>query len=338
VIVLNKADLVSKAQLAQVSDQLSILNPRALVLPCENSKINVMKVVDTSLYKALDFAGLHRDDVEEEEGKMKDCCKAKVAVGELPCCRSKRTHDSGKSKVVVAHNRASKPDTAGNSQKPRHASRFGITSFIYQARRPFHPERFDSDFVQKYFVFQSKDGDDEEEDEEEDAQVKGKKKLSKAELQKEEERKKELAIMKQQTKAKTQQGLRMQEFGELIRSKGFLWLANRHDMCGMMSHAGSVIGIEFNSPWVVLERRAWQGTETELAAVRNNWVDPWGDRRQDLVFIGKDLRHDAIQKVLDGCLLTDEEMKLGIDGWKATMGDILLESALEGGDSDEEEE
>merc|ERR1712062_279096 len=107
-------------------------------------------------------------------------------------------------------------------------------------------------------------------------------------------------------------------------------------MCGMMSHASSGISIEFNSPGLVLESRAWQGTETELAAVRGNWGEPWGDRRQDLVVIGKDLKHDAIQKVLDGCLLTDEEMKLGIDGWKATMGDVLLQSALEGGDSDEE--
>jgi len=157
-------------------------------------------------------------------------------------------------------------------------------------------------------------------------------------MRKEEERKKELAIKKQQKKAKTQQGLRTQEFGELLRSKGFLWLANRHDMCGMISHAGSVITIEFNGPWVVLEPRAWKGTETELSAVRSNWVEPWGDRRQDLVFIGKDLKHDAIQKVLDSCLLTDEEMKLGVDGWKATIGDVLLESALEGGLSDDEEE
>merc|ERR1711972_726826 len=93
---------------------------------------------------------------------MKSCCKAKVAVGELPCCRSKRTLDSGKSKVVLAHNRASKPDSSGQSRSPRHASRFGITSFIYQARRPFHPERFDRDFVEKYFVLQDSgdDGDD----------------------------------------------------------------------------------------------------------------------------------------------------------------------------------
>merc|ERR1712241_129795 len=115
--------------------------------------------------------------------------------------------------------------------------------------------KFDIAFVQKYFIYQSKNGDDEEgdADEEEDKPVNSKRKLSNAKIQQEEERKKELAIKRQQIKAKTQQKLRMQEFGELFRSKGFLWLANRHDMCGMISHAASVITIEFNGPWVVLE-------------------------------------------------------------------------------------
>ena len=37
------------------------------------------------------------------------------------------------------------------------------------------------------------------------------------------------------------------------------------------------------------------------------------------------MNHKAIQGLLDSCLLTDEEMALGIDAWKAIMGDMFLD-------------
>ena len=47
----------------------------------------------------------------------------------------------------------------------------------------------------------------------------------------------------------------------------------------------------------------------------SNQERPWGDRRQELVFIGKDLNHEIIQKLLDKCLLQDDEMELGPRQW-----------------------
>ena len=43
---------------------------------------------------------------------------------------------------------------------------------------------------------------------------------------------------------------------------------------------------------------------------------PYGDRCQELVFIGKDLKHREMQRILDTCLLTDEEMKMGERAWQ----------------------
>ena len=47
-----------------------------------------------------------------------------------------------------------------------------------------------------------------------------------------------------------------------------------------------------------------------------NWVDPWGDRRQEVVFIGMEIEQDRLISALDDCLLNDEEMAAGPDIWK----------------------
>lgn len=49
---------------------------------------------------------------------------------------------------------------------------------------------------------------------------------------------------------------------------------------------------------------------------RGKWQKPWGDRRQEMVFIGIKMNKEEMLKNLESCLLTDEEMKLGPEGWK----------------------
>ena len=61
------------------------------------------------------------------------------------------------------------------------------------------------------------------------------------------------------------------------------------------------------------------------------------DRRQEIVFIGHRMKRDNIQELMDQCLLTDEEMALGPEKWKETMGHLdIINLSL--GDKEEEQD
>ncbi|MBT4277005.1 MAG: cobalamin biosynthesis protein CobW, partial [Verrucomicrobia bacterium] len=52
---------------------------------------------------------------------------------------------------------------------------------------------------------------------------------------------------------------------------------------------------------------------------------PWGDRRQEIVVIGQSMDPDAIIAKFDGCLLTDDEMELGPEGWMTHFEDPFFD-------------
>jgi len=111
----------------------------------------------------------------------------------------------------------------------------------------------------------------------------------------------------------------------VIRSKGIFWLASRPDYALLWSQAGGSRKVEKYGRWwaaVPMRQRAansyYLQNQVEIQA---KWDDQWGDRMNELVFIGQDLDKEKIVAELDDCLVNEFEaigMESGnrfIDEW-----------------------
>ena len=132
---------------------------------------------------------------------------------------------------------------------------YGISSFVYRAKKPFHPERF--------YTF---------------------------------------------TQA-SHQGV--------IRAKGFFWLASRMHWVGELAIAGALLRHQAAGRWWAnIPKDRWPQDEQWKEMINNIWSEPFGDRRQEMVFIGTDMDEADLRKQLDSCLMTDAEMKGEWKSWE----------------------
>ena len=133
---------------------------------------------------------------------------------------------------------------------------YGISSFVYEARRPFHPDKF--------FKFLHK----------------------------------------------------TEQYGKLIRSKGYFWLATRPEYAGQWSQAGGIAHYGFAGMfWKAVPKSNWPDDKEYLASIKKQWVEPFGDMRQELVFIGQDLDQKMMIKGLNDSLLSEQEVLRGRSYW-----------------------
>jgi G3E family GTPase len=105
--------------------------------------------------------------------------------------------------------------------------------------------------------------------------------------------------------------------GKLLRSKGFFWLASKHQDAGSWSQAGGLMRHGFAGRWWrFVPKSQWPQDEESVAAIMGNWQPSSGDCRQELVFIGQNIDFAQMRAELDACLLTDAEMAQGVDAWR----------------------
>jgi len=96
----------------------------------------------------------------------------------------------------------------------------------------------------------------------------------------------------------------------VIRSKGFCWLTSAPRHALYWQHAGPFFELQPEGAW-------WADVEMDQlpedpktrAKIMADFKEPFGDRRQEIVFIGIGMNSAAIEAKLDTCLATDEELK-----------------------------
>ena len=121
---------------------------------------------------------------------------------------------------------------------------YGVTSYVYRARRPFEPEKI-------------------------------------------------LAVLNG-------------EMPGVIRAKGHFWIATRPDWLAEFSLAGALSSVKpLGTWWAAVPKARWPEHDSARAYIAQHWAEPWGDRRQEIVFIGAGIDWSRLKARLDACLLPE---------------------------------
>lgn len=90
----------------------------------------------------------------------------------------------------------------------------------------------------------------------------------------------------------------------VIRAKGHFWIASRPNWAVEFSLAGAMSSVRpLGGWWASVPDERWPTDRDSLAEVAKKWQEPWGDRRQELVFIGAGMDRAAITARLDAALV-----------------------------------
>lgn len=322
-VLLNKMDLMPEGQLASLQAVVSSINPLASVIACRDGAVSTDQVFGCkarALVANLNIEAQHRGAVAAALADASDDAqptkKPKTAHGDhneadSASCKQekydaehsnstghgdKHSHEHGdKHSHKHGHNHDHDRDhdhdhghdhdhdhshNHGDRQETTAAARFGIRSFVYSRRQPFHPQRLQNTVLRWLPA----------------------------------------------TSIKTANGTSVapaagdSAFKTVLRSKGFMWLSHNHATAFYWSHAGQHFEIRDEGDWwAAVPRSEWPQNPKQHATVLSDFdtSGPWGDRRQEIIFIGAKMEQAAIETQLDAALVTDAEMAAYADNWKA---------------------
>ena len=301
VVTLNKADTLDGPDLDKLETTVKFLNPLARVVRAEFGNVPLDLVLDTSSVApmiSLTVEGQHRGAVTaarlaEEQQEKQDKKDREAQHGHdhdhAKCDHPDHKHDHGHDHGHGHghghdhdHAKCDHPDHdhdhghhhSHDTQETTAAKRFGIRTFVYSSRRPFNMQRLRA-FVDTHFKKKNRL----------DSRAPDTDALKQAEV----------------TRASC--------MAPVLRSKGFVWLASAHESAWYWSHAGTHFEVvDEGEWWCAIPDNEWPPDVKQRDAVLADFQGPWGDRRQEIVFIGVDMDEPAIKATLDAALVTDAEM------------------------------
>ncbi|KAL3765765.1 hypothetical protein ACHAW5_004172 [Stephanodiscus triporus] len=101
----------------------------------------------------------------------------------------------------------------------------------------------------------------------------------------------------------------------VLQAKEYFWLGSFYSVQGEFSLAGSQYALMPGNPWwAEIDKEHWSPGLGD-ALIPPLWQEPFGDRQQEIVIIGQSLDKDSIIKVLDDCLLTEDDLRKDKDVW-----------------------
>jgi G3E family GTPase len=99
----------------------------------------------------------------------------------------------------------------------------------------------------------------------------------------------------------------------IIRSKGLFWIASRPEEAINWSQAGGSLRAEKAGVWWASmpfeDRITFISYVENKSQIESRWDKRFGDRMNELVFIGQNLNKKVIQEELEQCLCTEEEIQ-----------------------------
>ena len=116
----------------------------------------------------------------------------------------------------------------------------------------------------------------------------------------------------------------------VLRSKGFFWLAADHRLAYEWAQAGGTINMSpSGSWWAAISQAEWDHPDGQRPDQQPEWHPRFGDRAQQLVFIGQDMDEELVRGRLDDCLLDDSVAAGGSDVWETLTNPFAKPHLLE---------
>ncbi|CEJ89769.1 Putative Cobalamin synthesis protein [[Torrubiella] hemipterigena] len=317
IIVLNKIDMLTEETRGEIRALVKKLNHRAKIIETNYGKVDAKEIVNTGLFK-LDVA--------------------QAGYGWLQDLHAMTVREVNGRNVVTP-----KPET----------EEYNVQSCIYTRYRPFHPTRLYKLLFDK-FILQLEHGDDgDDDDDDDDDAMEGLEQSNEMEIDDDSSNSGSGSAGSPKSSGSTantvpspnahkDDGMEVDQldapdnatilankrahptFRRLFRSKGEFYLATRPGRAGDWSQAGAMLTMTGGRPWFcTIPAEEYTTGDPEVDSLVQHDIakgGEWGDRRQELVFIGEKLDHEGVETLLDSCLLNDEEF----EQWQSVMRDENL--------------